>query len=566
MNPLTHKYFSGNANFIHCTSRIYPAGCIRYLVSPVWHPALTLLLLLTISNLSLPQVVYTPSVHYVYEFLERLSLKKVIEYHNEVKPASRKNIADLLRQASLKKDELNPVELQELDWLFEEYAHELGTDSIKQRWFLYSYSDSLFSVNISPVLGYGISGTGKYSGHSQWWGLDMFTTHSNWFGASLNGWDRGEYGENVDTNKNFSPLSATKHLVTATGVKYGEIDGSISFNWDWGHISLIKGSTVWGHGNFGQLILSEKAPSFPFIRFDLYPAEWLRFYYIHGWLNSLVYDSSAFSLNHLESGKPFLKKEYINKYIVANLLSISIFPWFDFSAGNSIVYSGNFKPEYFIPFLLFKQFDNRDAIEDGNQQLFLDAMLKYFKSSEIYFTLFIDVAEFGPILRNDFHSTWTGFTLGGKKIDLFMPMLDFAAEYTRISPWVYEHKDESASYKNYNYYLGHWLGQNADQLRLQFDYRPLRGLKLKAYTEFIRKGRLNDIFFAYNGNQTEPFLSSPLRTETRFSFEASYEIIHDFFAEAFYTYSDVSDEDLIRTPLFLLGKKHSFAVYLHYGL
>ena len=64
----------------------------------------------------------------------------------------------------------------------------------------------------------------------------------------------------------------------------------------------------------------------------------------------------------------------------------------------------------------------------------------------------------------------------------------------------------------------------------------------------------------------EPFLGSPKRIEKRFCIEASYEILRDVFADAYYTYSDVTDEDLTRTPLFLLGKKNSFGLTVHYGL
>ena len=71
----------------------------------------------------------------------------IIEYHDEVKPTSRIKIAEFLREASLKKGELNDVEVKELDWFFEEYAYELensyhitvepGGDSLKSKWYLY---------------------------------------------------------------------------------------------------------------------------------------------------------------------------------------------------------------------------------------------------------------------------------------------------------------------------------------------------------------------------------------------------------------------------------------------
>jgi len=205
-------------------------------------------------------------------------------------------------------------------------------------------------------------------------------------------------------------------------------------------------------------------------------------------------------------------------------------------------------------------------ISDGNKQLYLDIAIKYPESYLFYSTLFADCIEIRRLLDGDPRRTDIGFTVGGKKIDLFLPNLDFTLEYTRINPWVYEHQDETTTYKHLNYYLGHWLGQNADQLRVQVDYQPLRGLKLKAYTDFTNKGKLDDIYYRYDVLTYATFLSSPLRKEKRFSFEASYEILHDLFADAYYTYSDVTDEDPARAPSFLLGKKHSFALTIHYGL
>ena len=521
------------------------------------------------SNLLQAQIVYTPSEHYVYEFLERLSLKNIIEYHDEVKPVSRIKIAGLLNDAWLKKEELSSIEKKELEWLFEEYAYESGKDSVNERWHLFNYSDSLFNLKVDPSATYGISGSGKYSGHSRSWGIEFYATHSKWFGGSFTAKDKGEFGSNVDKSRSFSPLTGAAYKPAPDGMEVSDIRGSISFSWDWGHVSLIKDYLEWGHGKFGQLILSKKAPPYTFIRLDLHPLNWLRFYYIHGWLNSLVYDSSSFSYNHAESIKPFLRKDYVNKYIAANLLSISPFNWLDVSFGNSIIYSGKLRPEFFIPFMFFKHFDNRGAdysVEDGNKQLYFDLSIKYPETFTLYSTLFADCIEIRKLLKNDLQGTDVGYTAGAKKADLFLPWLDLTIEYTRINPWVYEHKDETTAYTHLNYCLGHWLGQNADQIRVQIDYRPIRGLKLKAYTEFIRKGRLNDIYYNYYEQVKEPFLLSPIRKEKRFSFEASYEVFHDLFADGYYSYSDVKDEDLTRTPEFLLGKKHSFGFSVHYGL
>ena len=44
--------------------------------------------------------------------------------------------------------------------------------------------------------------------------------------------------------------------------------------------------------------------------------------------------------------------------------------------------------------------------------------------------------------------------------------LDVTVEYTRLNPWVYEHKNEVTNFKHLKYSLGHWLGQNGDQFRV----------------------------------------------------------------------------------------------------
>jgi hypothetical protein len=37
----------------------------------------------------------------------------------------------------------------------------------------------------------------------------------------------------------------------------------------------------WGYGKSGLLVLSQKPPSYGFIRLDVKPVEWFRFNYIH---------------------------------------------------------------------------------------------------------------------------------------------------------------------------------------------------------------------------------------------------------------------------------------------
>jgi len=517
------------------------------------------LLLSSFLSISLyAQVVYTPLYSGVYEFLERLSIEQVITLDDEVKPYSRKYIALLLIETKEKKNRLNSTEKKLLAFYEKEYAYELNNLK-NERWFLYSYGDSLFSIKLSPIAGYGISAIGEASGHTRWIGLSSFGSYKDWFGAGFDIRDRGEFGENVDKDKSFTPVTGAYYKAAPDGIEYNDVKGSINFNWNWGNVSLIKDYFKWGHGNFGQLILSAKPPDYPRVELHLKPVEWLRFYYIHGWLNSLVIDSSSIHYEHIDSMEPRIKEAYINKYIAANLLTISPLPGFDISLGNSFVYSGELRPEMFIPFMFFKLLDHntgRGSVDDGNGTIYFDISAKYPREFQFYSTIFIDVTEIRNVLENDFSNTWVGFTLGGKKVNLLIDNLDFVLEYTRINPWVYEHKYESTTYKHLDYYLGHWLGQNADQIRIQFNYQPLRYLHFELYFERVRKGGLDDIYFAYQGNDEfdKSFLYSPVRIDRYAGLKFRFEYIHDLILEGGYRYSDISDEDSSRTQDFFAWK------------
>jgi hypothetical protein len=539
---------------------------------------------LLLQHYAYSQSVYVSRDNNVYSFLERLNLGGMIQLNDEVKPFTRKYIAEKLLSAFDNKDQLNEIEKQLLSFFAAEYKYEIEklaaesdnsrtnkfpAEQIKERWFLFSHSDSLFNLKISPIAGYEISATGKNSGHSRWWGASVFASYDDWFAASMSLSDRGEFGDNADASKFLTPKTGAWYKSAPNGIEYTDVKGSISFDWNWGSISLIKDYFSWGHGSFGNLIFSDKAPSYPRINFELKPVKWLRFYYVHGWLNSQVLDSSAFYYSYPSGSEPRLRKRYINKYVAANLITAAPVDWLDVSIGNSIVYSGSLRPEFFIPFMFFKFLDHnsgRGDIDDGNGQMYLDLSVKYPEEFHFYSSLFIDVTEIRNILSNNFNNTWIGFTFGGKKKDLLAENLDITVEYTRVNPWVYEHKDETTTYKHLNFPLGHWLGQNADLLQVRLDYSFIRGLYLSFFVERVRKGGLDDISSAYNVETNEPFLYSPVRKDYRLGLSCSYEFFHDLIFRGYYEYSSISDESLERTPDFQLGKKNNFSLSVHYGL
>lgn len=530
-------------------------------------------------NLIHPQVIYEPINNPVYEFLDRMNIAGYITLDTEVKPFSRKYIAHKLIDLDNDKYRLSQVSKDLLDWYKREYDYEIKSImkkmSNKNTWFnpeprlrLYNYEDSLFQFQLSPIAGYGISSFGDKRGHNRRIGARIITTYGNSFGGSIHMSDKGEFGDNVDREKTFSPYRGQDEIGSGNGIEYSDVRAQMNFNWGWGALSLKKDYTEWGNGYFGNVILSDKAPSFPHLYFEYKPVDWLRFYYIFGSIHSGVIDSLRSVIQHQGTMAEKTFDRFIKKYVVYNMLTFSAADFWDISFGNSFIYAGDIRLEMFIPFNFYKYMDRdtgKMGIEDGNGALHFETVLRYPVSYKFYASLFLDVTSIRALIKGFSHETWLGYTIGMKKVNLFLNNLDLTLEYSKITPWVYEHQYDITTYKHLEYALGHWIGQNADQIRIQFDINPFRALQLDIYYESLRKGGFNDIYYAYDSN-VEEFLYGELRQDICIGMNVTYEPIHELYVEFNYRYSDISDELNGRTPQFQLGMHHSYTFNVCYGL
>lgn len=548
------------------------------------------LILITIFLISdvIAQDVFLRYNHPVHEFLGRLDAKGLVVFSTEVKPITRRQAAAILKELEQKTDQLNSLEFQEYLFFRSEFANELGVaekggkiewnhfdnDSIgyRERPFLYKFTDEQFSLRLSPILGYGQTYVDGEMNRIRYSGANIYGYADDWLGASFEYVDYGELGNKFDPQKKFSPeTGAYINNVVGNNYDHSDIKGNITFSWKWGYVSIIKDYQTWGHGEFGNVILSNKAPSFAQFRLFVNPVPWFRFYYYQGWLNSQIKDSSNIYYSHTESPIAEAFIPFRDKFIVSNLASFSVIPEIDISLGNAFVYGPNFRIETLMPIMYYKGLDHntgRIAGDDGNGMIFLDYKLKYPVKSVSYFSVYIDVLNLRDLLRGRTDNQCFAFTLGTKRYDLFTENLDIIIEYTRANPWVYENRNQLTDYKHLNYQLGHWIGQNADQVRVQLNYSHLRGLKYKFYFERIRKGIEADISKAYEPEKYGfvNFLDGPVRKDVRFGFDVSYEWIYDLKARFFFELSDITDEDPLRTPEYLKGRVVTTGFLFSYGI
>jgi hypothetical protein len=307
------------------------------------------------------QIVYEPVGNDIYSFLSLMSQKGIIEFNDQIKPVSRKYIAQKLLELNSKSDQLTSLEKEEASFYNKDFGLEmvgsqpfinyLGNDQFG-RLRLFSYSDSLFKLNISPILGMCL---GKNAGSNYahtWSGIGLYGYIGNSIGFSFNYRDNSETGATVDMTKHFTPVTGVivAKESSSDNIQYSETHAILATDWSWGEVSIGKDFMEWGYGESGKLVLSDKAPSFPFIRLDLRLTSWLRFNYFHAWLNSDVVDSASSYPTYITSDPNQSTRElFINKYLASHTIIVTPVKGLDVSLGESMIYSDKLEIGYLIP-------------------------------------------------------------------------------------------------------------------------------------------------------------------------------------------------------------------------
>ena len=538
-----------------------------------------ILLILLLLTPVFSQVNFEPVTSSVYNYLERLSITGAIDINEEIMPFSRIYIAGKLIEIDGKRESLSSIEKDELDFYIREFSSELkrlgfdlakyeaegnkiidlGSDTFGfdkyNRFRLVSYEDNLFGLFVDPVAGYSLEMTEGEKSTLWTNGLRMYGHIGESFGYELQFNDNHYGGDYFDNTRAFSPLTGYEFNVRKD---FDRASASITFSWDWGHISLGKDFNYYGSGETGKLILSDKAPSFPNIKLEVNPVEWLRFSYIHGYLNSHISDSSTF--------RGGLLRDHISnveKYFVAHLISVNPVKSLNISIGESVVYSDRFEPVYLIPVMFFRIADHylTDPDENaGNAQLFGSF---WYKNSAIktkfYGSLFVDELS----LSNSEYPAALGYNAGIKTVNPLIPESEITVEYTKIQPFVYFHADEAQTYENYGYQMGHWIGSNADQIYAAFNKKIIRGLNAGLSYSYIRKGQ-EESFEEKRYQTKHTFLWGLKNYYTEYGLNIEYEVIHSLYAGAEYRY--IKHKKEITNGSFVTENKSFFSFGLKYGI
>jgi hypothetical protein len=550
----------------------------------------TIIILLLSSITCLPtelysQIVYEPLYNDVYGFLRRLSTKGVIEFNDEFRPLPRKYIAEKLLNAEKQSGKLTEVEMEDLKFYKKDYFFEIGFIEDKHeekysdffgkdpagRWRVFSYGDNNFKMNLSPILGYELGSIDNSKATHLWNGVYTSGYITNAVGFSFDFRDNTEVGDKIDKTKRFTPVTGINERSSENVVdypedkiEYSEAKAVIATDWSWGSFAVGKDFMEWGYAQNGLIVLSQKAPSFPFIRLDVYPLDWLGFNYFHGWLASDVVDSSSFY--YTEDGS--LRYQFSPKFIASHTLFIRPTKGLKFSIGESIVYSDQLEFLYLFPIMFFRLADhylsNQDNRAGSNAQFFAAISSRnHIKNTHLYGTLFIDELKVSGIFDKEKQRYQLGYTLGASVVDLPVENLTLTAEYSKIYPFVYDNFNQTQNYRSSSYLMGHWMGNNGDQVFGSIQYRIIRGLEASVWGRYIRKGGQGTGDDQYKEPQP-PFLFGLRTNFTYLGALIKYQVIHELFIRFRYQYRKISEqqEDLS----FINSDLSEFGFAIYYGL
>ena len=443
---------------------------------------------------------------FFYSFIERMSDEGIISGEINYFPLARLHATELLNEINEKKELLNYEDrklynyyLKEFDYeinlinnsfdknkkdslnLFSKYNHTFNILEIKKDDFYLSLNPLIYieyNYNIENLFreGHGFEVRG-------FWGNFKFQTKFI---------DNTIYGKLIDTNRILSPLQGLAFKkIGKNQLAYDIVEGGISFENSDINIGIRKGNFIVGSGINSQIIMSDKAPGFPYFYLNIYPSKYFSYNFVLGILNSSIIDSTTIRHNINPSRVNY---SLVEKYIALHLFSFNLFSSLKLSIGESVIFSDKFQPIYLIPNLFFRSVDHYQNYTDntgGNAQIFGDFSYKIPElGTKLYTTLFIDELSLTSILKDEHKPKAIAYTVGIIKQDLLLNNDNLNIEYSKLDPFVYYHLDDALDYSSYGYYMGDWIGNNADEISASYIFDPYPFTSLGINYNYIRKGEV----------------------------------------------------------------------------
>lgn len=485
------------------------------------------LLMIWVGMSSLAQNIPVPLTQTkLYDYLDELVTDGVISVQTAVRPYTRGQVAKMLVEAQSADSLLNIRQKKELMFYLNEFSLERDTMvnnyvqytdhttynlSLADPQFSYMTKDKKFKMRLRPILGANILASSKGAILQRWYGVDLqmdIAKHlSIWGSLRDNSWSGNwlnkQYYPTNDDRRNgarihygasqvqpaLSPISGVQYKEANYGGDFSDSKGGISlYSW-WGSISLQRENIRWGDAYHASNILSGRAPAAPMISLQLTPCKWFQFDYFHAWLVSNVADSTYYYLEN--TTKPGVQdKEYrpLNKFMAANMFTVTPIKQLSFSFGNSIIYAEqNIQAAYLIPIAFYKSLDHLltkgIAFQNQNSQAFASLSVRPVEHLQLYGSFYLDEFSLKRLKPSEKEKNPISYLVGFNWSGWPLKGLSLKGEFMRSYIACYTHSIDALTWTTNSFNMGHYMGDNAQSIYAELAYRPIRGMLLKlSYT------------------------------------------------------------------------------------
>ena len=436
-----------------------------------------------------------------------------------------------------------------------------STDSLFPKFSLslfqpaFHYADEWFECKFNPIIGMDLTMNGHGMVMHRWWGAEIradivdhvavwgsIRDHS-YSGDHLNDEYYASVGQGISNGARLSQPGYLNNLPGAYyhymryGGDYAEVRGGIkAYAW-WGSIGLVKDNIQWGDSYHSSNIISNRAPSFPMIELKLKPANWFRLDYIHGFLASGVVDSTYYRVEENPiDGSSHRMYRTAAKYLAANMLTFVPVKGLDLSIGSAVVYGArNMSAAFSIPITFFNSMDfqmNSGAMLDNeNSQIFFNISSRNLKYTHFYGSVYIDEINWSRLKPSNPEHNFFSWKVGARVSNWPLRDLSLTAEFTRTNCGNYQHPYQVLTWASNGYNLGHYLGDNAQEVYVALAYKPIRSLSFTL--SYVNATKYNEYLYTRTPGSTfikqKQFAEKVWRND-EVKLHAVYEVVNNAYA------------------------------------
>ena len=524
--------------------------------------------------------IYVEPDHPVYEFIERLSAKRLVELHVlAIRPKTRHEIATILSDIPRKSTRLTEQDRRRLRFYLGEFADELpsnhparesdaawwtlrATEQEKTHDYGLPWWRNLLrkrtlgvdnDVTLRPLVSLGADiGQDTAMTWSRKIRVGGWATFGSSWSAQAMMVEDVEFGDGAAPPPRFGPERGVAFIDGTLGSSFSVDDPQALVTYSGRHATLSGGvfPLEIGHGRHANTILSDKAPPLPHVQLTVHPTPALTFTYLHMFLQSGVPDTTSPWYTESDGWQ----SRHLRKYFVLHRLDYAG-RGFEIGLGESVIYGArNLEPIYLIPVVPFRAAQH-DVGDLDNLQMFVDGALTAIPYTRVYGSFFIDEMAFEALTSRVMSHSWWAWQIGLLTTDVLglIPNVDLRAEYTGALPWAYHHRYPWNTYDTYAYHgndpvvaypLGFFNGHNSDYARFDIQWRPVWNVELTGSASLSRRGSEGSIVEQYDTDApAKEFLFGDVTRTYEYRFGVRWEFARDFFASGMVSQTTRKTED-----------------------